>query len=56
MEPFKRTPVYEREVRAMEAELRGERTILPTADEAIYMIEVASAVIASIEERRAIAL
>ena len=56
VEPFRRTPVYEREVRAMEAALRREPTILPDADEATYMIEVANAVIESIEQRRAVSV
>jgi 1,5-anhydro-D-fructose reductase (1,5-anhydro-D-mannitol-forming) len=55
-ERFTPTPVYRREIEAMEAELRGERSVLPDANEATYMIEVANAVIASIEDRRAIAL
>jgi 1,5-anhydro-D-fructose reductase (1,5-anhydro-D-mannitol-forming) len=55
-ERYTRTPTYEREVQAMEAEVRGERTVLPDADEAMYMIEVASAVIASIERRQAVAV
>ena len=53
-ERFTPTPVYRREVEAMEAELRGERSVLPDANEATYMIEVANAVIASIEDRRAV--
>ena len=55
-ERFTPTPVYRREIEAMEAELRGERTVLPDANEATYMIEVANAVIASIQDRRAVAV
>ena len=56
VEAFRRTATYEREVQAMESELRGDRSVLPDAGEATYMIEVAAAVIASIQERQAIAL
>ena len=40
-ELFTPTPTYRREVEAMEAELRGERSVLPDADGGIYMIEMA---------------
>jgi predicted dehydrogenase len=55
-ERFTPTRIYHREVEAMEAELQGKRSLLPDAGEAIYMIEVADAIIESIKTRRAIAL
>ena len=51
-ERFMPTPIYQREVEAMEAELRGERSLLPDADDAIYMIEISNAILESIETRR----
>jgi predicted dehydrogenase len=55
-ERFTPTRIYHREVEVMESELKGERSLLPGADEAIYMIEVADAIIESIETRCAITL
>ncbi|HEY0337700.1 MAG TPA: Gfo/Idh/MocA family oxidoreductase [Burkholderiales bacterium] len=40
----------------MECELQGERSVLPDAEDAIYMIEIANAIFESIETRRTIAL
>jgi predicted dehydrogenase len=53
-ERFTPTPTYRREVEAMEAELRGERSVLPDAEEGIYMIELADAIFESIDTRRAV--
>jgi predicted dehydrogenase len=50
------TPIYVREVEAFEGEVRGVRSALPDAAEAIYMIELADAVFESIETRRAVRL
>ena len=55
-ERFTPTPTYRREVEVMESELRGERSLLPGADDAIYMIEVADAIHESIRTRRAVTL
>jgi predicted dehydrogenase len=55
-ERFTPTPAYLREVEVMECELQGERSVLPDAEDAIYMIEIANAIFESIETRRTIAL
>jgi predicted dehydrogenase len=55
-ERFTPTRIYQREVEVMEAELRGERSVLPDAEEAAYMIELADAIFESIETRRAVSL
>jgi predicted dehydrogenase len=55
-ERFVPTPIYDEEIVAMEAELRGERSLLPDAAEAIKMIELANAIFESIETRCAVAI
>jgi predicted dehydrogenase len=51
-ERFAPTPTYRREVEAMESELRGVRSVLPDAADAVYMIEIANAIFESIDTRR----
>jgi predicted dehydrogenase len=46
--------MYRREVEAMEGELRGIRSVLPNAADAIYMIEMADAIFESINTRRTV--
>src|SRR2546421_10125814 len=53
-EAFIPTATYQREVEAMESELRGERSLLPDGDEGTYMVEVAAAIFESINTRRAV--
>jgi predicted dehydrogenase len=53
-ERFVPTPMYRREVEAMEGELRGVRSVLPNAADAIYMIEMADAIFESINTRRTV--
>ena len=55
-EHFVPTPTYQREVEAMEEELKGVRSPLPDAEEGIYMIQLAEAIFESIHTRRTIAL
>jgi predicted dehydrogenase len=55
-ERFTPTRIYHREIEVMEAELRGERSLLPDAEEATYMIRLADAVFESIDTRRAVSL
>lgn len=55
-ERFAATPIYQREVEAMEAELAGTRSILPDGEEAIDMIRLAGAIFESLESRRAVEL
>jgi 1,5-anhydro-D-fructose reductase (1,5-anhydro-D-mannitol-forming) len=55
-ERFAPTATYRCEIEAMEAELRGERSVLPDAAEATYMVEVAHAIVESIRSRKAVAL
>jgi 1,5-anhydro-D-fructose reductase (1,5-anhydro-D-mannitol-forming) len=55
-ERFVPTPIYQREVEVMEGELRGERSLLPGAEEAIQMIALADAIFESIETRRIVPL
>jgi predicted dehydrogenase len=46
--------MYHREVEAMEGELRGIRSVLPGAEDAIYMVEIADAIFESINTRRTV--
>jgi xylose dehydrogenase (NAD/NADP) len=55
-ERYTPTPTYRREVEVMERELSGERSLLPDAEDAIYMIEVADAIFEAINTRRTVAL
>jgi predicted dehydrogenase len=50
-ERYTPTPTYRREVEAMERELSGERSLLPDAADAIYMIQVADAIFEAINTR-----
>jgi predicted dehydrogenase len=51
-ERFVPTPTYRCEVEAMEGELAGTRSVLPDAQEGMYMIELADAILESIKTRR----
>ena len=51
-ERFTPTPIYQREVEVMEGELRGERSLLPDAAQATYMIAMADAIFEAIKTRR----
>ena len=54
VERFVPTPIYQREVEVMEGELRGIRSVLPDAEDAIRMIELTDAIFESIDTRRAV--
>lgn len=51
-ETFAVSPAYDLQVRAFEADVRGQRSLLPDGDEAAYMVAVTQAVLQSIDERR----
>jgi 1,5-anhydro-D-fructose reductase (1,5-anhydro-D-mannitol-forming) len=51
-ERFAASPAYDLQVRAFEADVRGERSGLPDGEEAAYTVAVTNAVLASIDERR----
>lgn len=55
-ERFAASPAYELEVQAFERELRGERSVLPDGADGAQMVAVTQSVLASIEERRHIAV
>ena len=55
-ERFAASPAYELEVRAFEAELRGERSMLPDGEDGVQTVAVTQAVLQSIEERRIVAV
>lgn len=51
-EKFTVPSAYDLQVQAFEAEVRGERSLLPDGDEAAYIVAVTQAVLQSIDERR----
>ena len=54
-ERFKASPNYELQVRAFEGEVAGTRSLLPDGDECIHVVATTQAVLASVQERRAVA-
>jgi 1,5-anhydro-D-fructose reductase (1,5-anhydro-D-mannitol-forming) len=48
------SPMYQREFEAFERELKGERSALPTGEQGLRIVELASAVLESIRSRRSI--
>jgi predicted dehydrogenase len=55
-ERFPPTPAYQREIEAFEREIRGERSVLPTGEDGVRIIQLASAVLQSIQTRQSIAV
>lgn len=55
-EHFAATPTYRREIEAFEDEIRGGRSLLPSGEEGVRTIEIATAVLESIHSRRAVAV
>ena len=55
-ERFPASPAYEREVGAFEGEIRGERSRLPDGEDSMQTVAVTLAVLASIDERRIVAV
>jgi predicted dehydrogenase len=55
-ERFAASPAYELEIAAFEADLRGERSMLPDGEDSVRNVAVMQAVLKSIEERRIIAV
>ena len=53
-ERFAPTPIYQREVEAMEGELHGARSVLPNGEDALQMIVLADSIFESISTRRAV--
>lgn len=51
-ECFAVSPAYDLQVTAFEADVRGERSLLPDGEDAAYTVAVTNAVLAAIEERR----
>lgn len=51
-ERFPVSPAYDLQVTAFEADVRGERSLLPDGEDAAYTVAVTNAVLAAIEERR----
>ena len=51
-EKFPVSPAYDLQVRAFENDVRGQRSLLPDAEDGAYMVAVTSAVLQSVEERR----
>lgn len=51
-ERFRPSPVYELQIRAFEAEMRGERSMLPDAEDSLRTVAVTQAVLESIAEHR----
>jgi 1,5-anhydro-D-fructose reductase (1,5-anhydro-D-mannitol-forming) len=55
-ERFPASPAYELEVLAFEAELRGERSLLPDGEDGVRTVAVTQAVLQAIDERRSVAV
>ncbi len=55
-EKFPVSPAYDLQVRAFEADVRGQRSLLPDGDEGHYMVAVTEAVLQSIDQRRIISV
>ena len=55
-ERFPAVPAYQKEIEAFEAEVRGERSLLPSGEEGLEMIGLLGAILESIEARRMITL
>lgn len=51
-ERFPASPNYELQIKAVEADLRGERSGLPDGEDSLHVVAVAQAVLQSIDERR----
>lgn len=51
-ESFAVSPAYDLQVTAFEADVRGERSLLPDGEDAAYTVAVTNAVLAAIDERR----
>lgn len=51
-ERFPASPAYERQVQAFEADLRGNRSLLPDGEDSLYTVAVTNAVLQAIDERR----
>ncbi len=51
-ERFPVSPAYDLQVTAFEADVRGERSLLPDGEDAAYTVAVTNAVLAAIDERR----
>jgi len=49
---FAASPIYDLEVPAFEAAVRGEPSLLPTGEDAVHIVATTQAVLASINERR----
>ena len=55
-EKFPVSPAYDLQVRAFEADVRGQRSLLPDGEDAAYMVAVTDAVLKSVEERRIVSV
>jgi len=55
-ERFAASPNYELEIRAFERDVQGEPSLLPTGEDCVHIVAATQAVLASVQERRAIAV
>lgn len=55
-ESFPVSPAYDLQVQAFEADVRGERSLLPDGDDSAYIVAVTNAILQSIDERRIVAV
>jgi len=53
---FAASPIYDLEVPAFEAAVRGEPSLLPTGEDAVHIVATTQAVLASINERRIVSV
>ncbi len=55
-ESFPVSPAYDLQVQAFEADVRGERSLLPDGEDSTYIVAVTNAILQSIDERRIVAV
>jgi len=55
-ERFPASPCYELQVQAFEGEVKGKRSLLPSGEECVHTVATTQAVLASVVERRAVAV
>jgi 1,5-anhydro-D-fructose reductase (1,5-anhydro-D-mannitol-forming) len=56
VQTFPASPAYEFELRAFEGEVRGTQSLLPSGEECMHTVATTQAVLASVLERRAVAV
>lgn len=55
-ERFPASPAYDLQVQAFEADVRGDRSLLPDGEDSLYIVAVTNAVLQSVDERRIVSV